>query len=74
MKTCTKCGIEKPLSEFHNSARAKDGKFSACKACRNGASREAAAKLDQSALYKKRMEEKGEQRANQGKVKVVGNQ
>lgn len=60
MKTCTKCGIKKPLSEFHNCSSKKDGKFSACKDCRNGANREAAAKLDQSALYKKRMEEKGE--------------
>lgn len=60
MKTCTKCGIEKPLSEFHNCSSRKDGKFSACKVCRNGYNREAAAKLDQSALYKTRMEEKGD--------------
>ena len=33
-KVCSKCKIEKPLSEFHNSKSAKDGKKGACKVCR----------------------------------------
>lgn len=37
MKTCTKCQIEKPLSEFHNCKSKASGKFSACKVCRNAA-------------------------------------
>jgi hypothetical protein len=32
-KVCTKCKIEKPLSEFHNSKSAKDGKTGKCKKC-----------------------------------------
>lgn len=34
-KICTKCGIEKPLSEFYNRKQTKDGKRSACKDCIN---------------------------------------
>jgi hypothetical protein len=33
MKTCSKCCEEKPLEEFNNSTRAKDGKMSYCRAC-----------------------------------------
>ena len=32
-KTCTKCGLEKPLSAFSKDCRAKDGKCSKCKVC-----------------------------------------
>jgi len=32
-KICTKCGIEKPLSEFYGNKRAKDGLYSICKVC-----------------------------------------
>jgi hypothetical protein len=32
-KTCTKCGTEKPISEFHRCTRNKDGLASECKAC-----------------------------------------
>lgn len=32
-KCCSKCGIEKPLSEFHNDKKCKCGKVAACKAC-----------------------------------------
>jgi hypothetical protein len=32
-KRCTKCGKVKPLSEFHNHARRRDGKSSQCKLC-----------------------------------------
>lgn len=33
MKICTKCNIEKPLSEFGIDGRASDGKTSSCKSC-----------------------------------------
>lgn len=32
-KACTKCGVVKPLAEFHADARLSDGKGSKCKAC-----------------------------------------
>jgi hypothetical protein len=35
VKHCKKCDQDKPLSEFHNSARAKDGKWAYCKICSN---------------------------------------
>ena len=34
MKTCTKCGVEKPPDEFYNRKDAKDGKRKECKTCR----------------------------------------
>jgi hypothetical protein len=33
MKKCSKCGIEKPLSEFNSDKRKKDGKYTSCKTC-----------------------------------------
>lgn len=33
MKTCTKCGCEKELTEFSKNIRAKDGHKHTCKAC-----------------------------------------
>ncbi|MDB4725981.1 hypothetical protein OAF54_01000 [bacterium] len=33
MKKCTKCEIEKPLSEFYSCKGKRDGKFSSCKEC-----------------------------------------
>lgn len=33
MKVCSKCGVLKSLDEYHNNARAKDGKFAKCKPC-----------------------------------------
>lgn len=60
MKDCTKCGINKPLSEFHNSSRAKDGKFSACKECRNAANRIISSKTDHAAVYRERMARDGD--------------
>ena len=39
MKKCTKCGIEKPLSEFYKSSKSKkDGLVSSCKQCRKACS------------------------------------
>ena len=34
-KICTKCGQEKPLAEFYNNKKAKDGKTFRCKSCMN---------------------------------------
>lgn len=34
-KICSKCGIEKPLSEFHKASDKKQGVKSACKLCCN---------------------------------------
>ena len=33
MKKCNKCGIEKPLTEFHKDKNKKDGHRSHCKSC-----------------------------------------
>ena len=35
MKTCTKCGVEKPLSEFYKKLAGRDGRYSRCKSCHN---------------------------------------
>jgi len=35
-KICSKCGIEKPLSEFHSNKWHKDGHTTQCKKCVNG--------------------------------------
>lgn len=35
MKTCRKCGESKPLDDYHNDAKSKDGKRADCKACKN---------------------------------------
>lgn len=32
-KPCTKCGVEKPLTDFSRNTRASDGRTSQCKAC-----------------------------------------
>lgn len=37
VKCCTKCGLVKPLDEFSQERRSRDGRSSACKACRNAA-------------------------------------
>ena len=33
LKKCSKCGVKKPLSEFHKHTTAKDGRRPDCKAC-----------------------------------------
>ena len=38
-KTCTKCGIDKPLNDYYNHKRRKDGKEATCKKCRSKNSR-----------------------------------
>ncbi|MFA7121521.1 MAG: hypothetical protein WC277_08555 [Bacilli bacterium] len=36
-KRCTKCGVVKPVEEFHVSNGRPDGRTTQCKACRNAA-------------------------------------
>jgi hypothetical protein len=33
MKTCTKCGVEKPLDEFYKNSHSKNGIYPSCKVC-----------------------------------------
>lgn len=35
-KSCTRCGVTRPLSEYHNSKSSKDGRQSWCKVCQRG--------------------------------------
>lgn len=35
MKTCTRCGIEKTLDEYHIMTRSRDGRKQECKVCHN---------------------------------------
>jgi hypothetical protein len=49
MKTCTCCGVEKPLSEFHKRAKAVDGHQRVCKTC-NCAQRKAYYKTERGRL------------------------
>lgn len=44
MKTCSKCHVEKSLSEFHKKTAAKDGRQSKCKSCNNKNTRDWQAK------------------------------
>lgn len=44
MKTCSKCKQTKPKTEFHNHARASDGKQYHCKACLSAYSKTEASK------------------------------
>lgn len=41
MKTCIKCGILKPLSDYHGHKTTKDKKATACKPCYNEQTRDA---------------------------------
>lgn len=34
MKTCNRCGEQKPLTEFYNHKNTKDGKRTECKSCK----------------------------------------
>lgn len=38
-KKCSRCGETKPLSEFHENKRERDGRFADCKECRNAEAR-----------------------------------
>lgn len=39
MKTCARCGQTKPLDDFTADRRARDGRYSACKACNAAAAK-----------------------------------
>ena len=89
MKTCTKCGEEKPLSEFHR--RGKSGRVPQCKTCKRAtnAAVDPAVKLAYSKKYRdanknKRRETKRASRARKpwlstcqsgrARAQVVGNE
>lgn len=40
MKSCAKCGEEKPLTDFHKQPKGPQGRHSYCKACFNALARE----------------------------------
>jgi hypothetical protein len=40
MKKCTKCGIEKPLTEFHKKSASKDGLDYWCRSCKSKSKKE----------------------------------
>ena len=58
LKTCTKCGETKPLSDFYNHCRMRDGKTSQCKLCVDDYHKSAAGK----AVAKKSREAHREER------------
>lgn len=39
-KTCNQCEIQKDINDFHNDKNSVDGKYSICKLCKNGNSKE----------------------------------
>jgi hypothetical protein len=53
MKTCTRCGASKLLSEFNRNARSRDGRRSACRTCQRDADR---AYVRQPAVRRRRVE------------------
>lgn len=53
MKECTRCNESKPLDQFHNCKSKTDGKFSACKLCRNTYNKEKAASIGHDVLYQR---------------------
>lgn len=50
-KTCTRCGQDKPLSEFKSDSRRAGGKAASCKACNTGVGFVAAGELSDLGLY-----------------------
>lgn len=59
MKTCTKCGADKPRTEFHKDSHHKDGLCSTCKVCANKASAAyRAANVDKVKAYRATNKEK----------------
>ena len=59
MKTCTRCGAQKPLDEFHNCKSKADGKFSACKQCRNTYNMKKAKEIGHDVLYQRTLDKMG---------------
>lgn len=65
MKTCRKCGIQKPLDEFHKSSSSPDGRQYRCKACAISAARQRA--IDNPEAHRKaqrRYEQSDKSKAN----------
>jgi hypothetical protein len=38
VRTCSRCGLTKPLEEFHRQATSPDGRNSVCRECRSKSS------------------------------------
>jgi hypothetical protein len=60
MKKCTKCGIEKPLSEFYGDAGKKDKLRNSCKIC----------DIEKSRKYRKNFPEKAKSQVRSSKLKI----
>lgn len=54
MKKCSKCGLEKPLSEFYTDPSKKDGHSYNCKECRKAQMRERSQRPDKAAEARER--------------------
>jgi hypothetical protein len=84
-KVCTKCGADKPLSEYRADRRAKDGKHSSCKACARAAAkkrydtdeefRKALRRRDSTPSYKTQIRKAGQRRYStlEGRTTVLLN-
>jgi hypothetical protein len=64
-KTCTKCGIDKELSQFSSDKNKKDGKYPSCKECKSGADK----KYRESHLEEKHTKDKKYYKENSTKIK-----
>ncbi len=53
MQTCNKCGLTKPITEFHKAG--KNGYRHDCKTCRNKAARTKYAKMDENKRKERRL-------------------
>ncbi|HAI41575.1 MAG TPA: hypothetical protein DCM40_27410, partial [Maribacter sp.] len=75
-KKCTKCKIEKPLTEFHKDKYRKDGHSPRCKTCKAQYSAQHYAEnkekiLEQKAQYRAENKEKRAQYLAQNKEKIL---
>jgi hypothetical protein len=73
-KKCTKCGIEKPLTEFSKDKNRKDGRRSHCKACiaqYNAKPENKKRKAERHALYYAENKEKIAQYYEENKEKIL---
>ena len=60
MKQCTKCGIQKPLSEFYKNTIRKDGLRGPCKTC----------DIEKSRSYRAEFPEKSKNQVKSSKLKI----
>ena len=58
-KVCSKCGEDKPLDQYADDQRKKDGKYSACRECHSKLNREwRKNNKDKMKVYKKKLKTK----------------